>query len=114
LSGGGRPADLRAAAIGRQPVAAVELCDRSHLRLVRSPCFDWSRLTSRIAADLGAHSAGFHVRRAHLPLGRPPPPLPLPIGARFADWRWCLHARGKRVGLQHATRVIAHELQALR
>ena len=75
---------------------------------------DWSRLTSRIAADLGAHSAGFYVRRAHLLLGRPPPPLPLPIGARFADWRWRLHARGKMVGLQQAARMMAHELQALR
>jgi hypothetical protein len=75
---------------------------------------DWPRLASRIAADLGGHSAGFYVRRAHRLLGQPPPPLPWPLGARLADWRWRLHARGKMVGLQQATRVMAHELQALR
>lgn len=75
---------------------------------------DWSRLTSRIAADLGRHRAGFYVRRAHRLLGRPPPPLPLPFGARFADWRWRLHAGGRMLGLQRATRVMAHEVQVLR
>ena len=76
--------------------------------------FDWPRLTSRMAAGLGRHTAGFYVRRAHRLLGQPPPPLPWPWGARFADWRWHLHARGRMVGLQQATRVVAHELQALR
>ena len=74
---------------------------------------DWSRLSLRIAADVGRHSAGFYVRRAHRLFGEAPPPLPWPVGARFADWRWGLHAQGKMIGLQRATRVIAHELQAL-
>jgi hypothetical protein len=74
---------------------------------------DWSRLSLRIAADVGRHSAGFYVRRAHRLFGEAPPPLPWPVGARFADGRWELHAQGKMIGLQRATRVIAHELQAL-
>jgi hypothetical protein len=75
---------------------------------------DWARLTSRIGADVGRHSAGFYVRCAHRLLGLTPPPLPWPLGARFADWRWRCHARGKMVGLQRASRVLALELQALR
>jgi Uncharacterised nucleotidyltransferase len=72
---------------------------------------DWPRLSSRIAADVGRHSAGFYVGRAHRLFGALPPPLPWPVGAHFADWRWGLHAQGKLIGLQQATRVIAHELQ---
>jgi hypothetical protein len=67
-----------------------------------------------MAAGLGRHTAGFYVRRAHRLLGQPPPPLPRPWSARFADWRLRLHAGGRMVGLQQATRVVAHELQALR
>jgi hypothetical protein len=74
---------------------------------------DWPQLAARIAADVGRHSAGFYVRRAHLVFSQSPPPLAWPLGARLADRRWRWHARGRMLWLRRSTRIVAHELRFL-
>lgn len=74
---------------------------------------DWRQFDARLNTDVGKSCSAFYLLRAHQLFGQRLPPIAGTIGARLADWRWTLHARGKVLWLRRMTRGVAYASQSL-
>jgi hypothetical protein len=74
---------------------------------------DWHAITARLRGPLQAGCAGFYLGLAQELLGPIPVPVQPPtLGARLADGRFRLHARGHFLRAQAATRELTYVVQA--